>query len=238
MKLLLFNILIILFWSYSYSQIWLSDLDQAIDEALQKNQNIILVFQGSDWCAPCIKLERELWSTPEFNQYAKENFVLLKADFPKKKKNKLSKEQTQKNQLLADKYNRYGYFPFIVVLDKNGLVLKELGYQKLSPEEHIKLLYIPPISKGEYSRTLKIMGCRFDITVVANDSLEAGNYIDTATKEISRIEKLISSWDKLSQTYKINQNSGIIPIEVDGELFNLIKRANGISTVTDGAFEI
>ncbi|MBT3250635.1 MAG: thioredoxin fold domain-containing protein [Candidatus Marinimicrobia bacterium] len=238
MKLLLFNILITLSWSFSHSQNWLSDLDQARDEALLKNQNIVLVFQGSDWCAPCIKLERELWSSTEFKHFAKDNFVLLKADFPKKKKNKLSKEQTKKNQLLADKYNRYGYFPFIVILDKNGDVLKELGYQKLTPDEYIKLLYIPPISKSEYSRTLKLMGSRFDITVVANDSLEAGNYIDTAIKEISRIEKLISSWDNSSQTRTINQNSGVGPVIVDSELLNLIKRANGISAVTDGAFDI
>jgi len=105
MKLLLFNILITLSWSFSHSQNWLSDLDQARDEALLKNQNIVLVFQGSDWCAPCIKLERELWSSTEFKHFAKDNFVLLKADFPKKKKNKLSKTSVMPIKYL-DKNNQ------------------------------------------------------------------------------------------------------------------------------------
>ncbi|GFZ79509.1 FAD:protein FMN transferase [Aquaticitalea lipolytica] len=82
------------------------------------------------------------------------------------------------------------------------------------------------------------MGSRFDITVVANDSLEGNNYIDLAVNEISRIEKLISSWDAKSQTSEINRNSGIKPVIVDDELFQLIKRAIKISKLTDGAFDV
>jgi len=89
-----------------------------------------------------------------------------------------------------------------------------------------------------FKRTLKLMGSRFDITVVAQDSLQAKNYIDLAVGEISRIEKLISSWDKSSQTYQINENSGIRPVKVDKELFDLIKRSLAISKLTDGAFDI
>ncbi|TLP77290.1 FAD:protein FMN transferase [Maribacter sp. ACAM166] len=82
------------------------------------------------------------------------------------------------------------------------------------------------------------MGSRFDITVVANDSTEANGYIDLAVNEISRIERLISSWDANSQTSEINRNAGIHPVKVDAELFNLIQRAIGISKLTDGAFDI
>ncbi|WP_341216461.1 FAD:protein FMN transferase [uncultured Wocania sp.] len=89
-----------------------------------------------------------------------------------------------------------------------------------------------------YKRTLKLMGSRFDITVVANDSIQANKYIDTAVAEISRIEKLISSWDDNSQTSEINRNAGIKPVKVDKELFDLIERAIGISKLTDGAFDI
>eukprot|EP01093_Parvamoeba_rugata_P006308 TRINITY_DN1982_c0_g1_i2.p1 TRINITY_DN1982_c0_g1~~TRINITY_DN1982_c0_g1_i2.p1 ORF type:complete len:315 (+),score=77.20 TRINITY_DN1982_c0_g1_i2:1326-2270(+) len=89
-----------------------------------------------------------------------------------------------------------------------------------------------------YKRTLKLMGSRFDITVVANDSIQANKHIDTAVAEISRIEKLISSWDQNSQTSEINRNAGIKPVRVDAELFNLIERAIGISKLTDGAFDI
>ena len=82
------------------------------------------------------------------------------------------------------------------------------------------------------------MGSRFDVTVVAKDSIEGNKYIDTAVAEITRIEKLISSWDANSQTSDINRNAGIKPVTVDSELFELIERAIGISKLTDGAFDI
>ncbi len=82
------------------------------------------------------------------------------------------------------------------------------------------------------------MGSRFDITVVAKDSAHANAYIDTAVKEIFRIEKMISSWDAASQTSEINKNAGIRAVKVDKELFGLIERALGISKLTDGAFDI
>jgi thiamine biosynthesis lipoprotein len=89
-----------------------------------------------------------------------------------------------------------------------------------------------------YKRIFKSMGSRFDITVVANDSTQANVYIDTAIKEIDRIEKIISSWDAASQTSEINKNAGIRAVKVDKELFDLIERALGISKLTDGAFDI
>lgn len=93
-------------------------------------------------------------------------------------------------------------------------------------------------SQEIYKRTLKLMGSRFEITVVANNQNEADNYIDLAVSEISRIESLISSWDPESQTSAINANAGIRPVKVDPELFSLIERCIGISKLTDGAFDI
>ena len=82
------------------------------------------------------------------------------------------------------------------------------------------------------------MGSRFDITVVASNEKEGNEYIDSAIFEIARIEKLISSWDVNSETSLINKLSGIKPIKVDKELFDLIERSIAISTLTDGAFDI
>ena len=89
-----------------------------------------------------------------------------------------------------------------------------------------------------YKRTLLLMGSRFDITVVANDSVQGKNYIDLAVGEISRIELLISAWDPDSQTSDINRKAGIHPVQVDSELFGLIERSVSISKLTDGAFDI
>lgn len=82
------------------------------------------------------------------------------------------------------------------------------------------------------------MGSRFDITVVAKDSLKANTHIDVAVNEIKRIERIISSWDPSSQTSAINANAGIEAVVVNDELFELIERAKRISELTDGAFDI
>ncbi len=90
----------------------------------------------------------------------------------------------------------------------------------------------------KYSRTLKLMGTRFDITVVANSEETGEEYINIAVDEVIRIENLISSWNKDSETSKINNNAGIHPVKVKTELFELIKRSIQISKITDGAFDI
>lgn len=134
--------LIVMFVSVSatMAQEWQTDINVAKEIASKESKPIILVFQGSDWCAPCIKLDREIWSTETFKKYAKDNYVMLKADFPRRKKNILSEKQTKANALLAEKYNKQGFFPFVVVLDSNGQVLGESSYKKTTPENYIKEL--------------------------------------------------------------------------------------------------
>ncbi|WP_410548856.1 FAD:protein FMN transferase [Allomuricauda sp. M10] len=89
-----------------------------------------------------------------------------------------------------------------------------------------------------FQRTLKLMGSRFDLTVVAENQAKGDEYLDMAIAEITRIERLISSWDPNSQTSMINNNAGVAPVKVDRELFNLIERAIKISKLTQGAFDI
>lgn len=96
-----------------------------------------------------------------------------------------------------------------------------------------------PLSSQEtHTRTLKLMGSKFDITVVAEDETMANGYIDLAVNEIKRIEERISSWDPNSETSEINRNAGVQPVTVSQELFDLIHRALEISKITDGAFDI
>ena len=93
-------------------------------------------------------------------------------------------------------------------------------------------------SQETHKRELLLMGSNFDITVVAKDSISAMSAIDMAVAEISRIEKLISSWDPDSETSAINKSAGVSPIKVSEELFNLITRCISLSGLTDGAFDI
>ena len=137
-KRLLVFVIVLINSSVLFAQDRENDFSKAKEIATKENKPIILVFQGSDWCAPCIKLDREILSSDTFKKYANENYVMLKADFPKRKKNAVSKAQTKANALLAEKYNKYGYFPFVVVLDFNGKILGETSYKKTSPENYIK----------------------------------------------------------------------------------------------------
>ena len=139
-KIILALIVMIIGINTTIAQEWQTDINVAKEIANKENMPIILVFQGSDWCAPCIKLDREIWSTDTFKKYAKEHYVMLKADFPRRKKNTLSETQTKKNAQLAEKYNKQGFFPFVVVLDSSGKVLGESSYKKTTPENYIKEL--------------------------------------------------------------------------------------------------
>lgn len=120
-----------------FAQDWKTNLNEAKELASKENKNIILVFSGSDWCAPCIKLEKNIWESQDFISHAAANWVLLKADFPRRKANKLSKEQTKENEMLAENYNPNGYFPLVVVLDSSGKTLGKTAYKDISPKEYI-----------------------------------------------------------------------------------------------------
>jgi thioredoxin-related protein len=122
------------------AQEWLTDFDEAKKVAAAENRHIVLVFEGSDWCAPCIKLNKEVWTTETFTTYADDNFVMLLADFPRRKQNKLDEQQQEQNNRLAEKYNHGGYFPLVVVLDETGKVLGETGYNRMDVNEYIDLL--------------------------------------------------------------------------------------------------
>jgi len=82
------------------------------------------------------------------------------------------------------------------------------------------------------------MGSRFDITIVAKDSLTAEQHIDTVIAEVKRIEYLISDWKPESQISQVNTNAGVRPVKVDKEVFELTKRAINLSKISHGAFDI
>ncbi|MGV3586358.1 MAG: FAD:protein FMN transferase [Adhaeribacter sp.] len=87
-------------------------------------------------------------------------------------------------------------------------------------------------------RTVKLMGSRFDITIVAADSLTAEKNIDAVIAEVTRIENLISDWRDYTQIGQVNKNAGIAPVKVDPEVFALTERALYFSKITKGAFDI
>jgi FAD:protein FMN transferase len=89
-----------------------------------------------------------------------------------------------------------------------------------------------------FRRAMRLMGNRFEISVVGSDTVWAHNCIDGAIAEINRVEKLLSALSDDSQVTEINRNAGIKPVKVGAEVFRLIERAVSISELTQGAFDI
>ena len=134
-------VLFLLMGFVSYSQNWKTNFEEAKLEAAKENKNILLVFSGSDWCAPCIKLDNVVWKSEAFKAEAEKNWVIYKADFPKKKANQLPVELTESNKKLAEKYNRNGSFPLVILLDKTGKVIGMTGFKNILASEYIQLIH-------------------------------------------------------------------------------------------------
>ncbi len=119
-------------------QVWLTDFDAAKAAAASDNKFILLNFSGSDWCAPCIKMKKEVFESQPFSAIAEKNLILVRADFPRTKKNQLSKELARHNEVLAEKYNPNGKFPLTLLLDSGGKIIKEWdGYVFASQDTFI-----------------------------------------------------------------------------------------------------
>lgn len=115
-----------------FAQEWNYDLETARRKAAAENKNILLVFSGSDWCMRCMQLEKNLWQSEEFKNESKKHWVLLRADFLQKKGVPDPVDINDPKMILTEKYNRDGFFPFFVLLDRNGKVISKSGYEDLA----------------------------------------------------------------------------------------------------------
>jgi thiol-disulfide isomerase/thioredoxin len=115
---------------------WEPDFENAKKLAKEKHELILLNFSGSDWCGPCIVTRRDYFESEVFGNMAKDNLIMVNADFPRKKKNIGTPETIKRNDALAEQYNKQGMFPFTLLLDANGKVLKTWsGKPEVSPEQ-------------------------------------------------------------------------------------------------------
>lgn len=136
--LILFNLL---FLFGIQAQSFTHDFESSKVLAKENEKAILMIFSGSDWCKPCIQMKENIISNETFVEYAEANLVLLEVDFPYRKKNRLSKEQTAHNEALAEKYNPDAIFPLIIVMNENGKIKQKMSYDSsLSPEEYIQLI--------------------------------------------------------------------------------------------------
>ena len=117
---------------------WLHDWNKAQEEAKANHKLLLLNFTGSDWCGWCIKLDKDIFSQPQFKNFAHDNLVLVELDFPRRKSQPT--EEKKQNVHLAQQYEVLG-FPTIVVLNSDGQkVWKFDGYFPGGPEAFIAQL--------------------------------------------------------------------------------------------------
>jgi len=120
---------------------WQPDFPTATKLAKERHELILLNFSGSDWCIPCIRMRKEIFDNSDFLKMADTSLVMYNADFPRNKKNALPKELKKQNESLADKYNPEGKFPFTLLLDEAGKVVKSWdGYPDEGPAQFTQTL--------------------------------------------------------------------------------------------------
>lgn len=118
---------------------WRTDFSKALDDARKKDKLVLLQFSGSDWCVPCIRMEKGLFASDTFQAFAAGHLEMVHADFPRLSKNKLSKTVQAQNETLAERYDKEGHFPYTVLLDADGKVLKTWdGYVGTQPPDFIR----------------------------------------------------------------------------------------------------
>jgi protein disulfide-isomerase len=109
------------------SDLWSTDYTTSIAQAASQKKPVLLEFTGSDWCPPCMKQNKDVFEQPAFEEFAKNNLVLVKLDFPRSKPQ--DPEIKQRNQQLAAQYQVQG-FPTVILLNAEGKELaREVGYK-------------------------------------------------------------------------------------------------------------
>ena len=118
MKLLIIVILLV------FPIQWETNFENAKEHAKEQHKFILLNFSGSDWCGPCMIFKKDYLESEKFLNIASEHLIMFNADFPRKKKNMSTPEQTKENAALATKYNKTGSFPLTLLLDADGNIIK------------------------------------------------------------------------------------------------------------------
>ncbi|MBI1367554.1 MAG: thioredoxin fold domain-containing protein [Planctomycetes bacterium] len=118
----------------AHAEGWTESFADAQAQAQKTGKPILADFTGSDWCIWCKRLDKEVFSKEEFTTWAAEHVILLKLDFPQSKPQ--TAETKQQNHRLAKKYKIDGY-PTVLLLDADGKVLGQTGYEKGGPKPWI-----------------------------------------------------------------------------------------------------
>lgn len=128
---------LLLFASSFYGQEWHKDLDEAMSEAKTEGKNVLLFFSVADACDSCRRLDRLIFQSPEFREYADKKLILVKMDF----QGPVNAETKAENLLIVEKYNKDGFFPWVVLVDPSRKLLGKADmYDDQSPDDYLKMI--------------------------------------------------------------------------------------------------
>jgi protein disulfide-isomerase len=133
---------------------WYTNYDEAVKVSRSSSKPMLLLFTGSDWCSWCIKLEKEVFNTPEFADAASDKFVFVKLDFPVNKP--LSPEATALNKRLQKDFNVSG-FPTVVLLDSQQKSIGSTGYRPGGGKQYAQYLFKLLAEKASYQQKVSAL---------------------------------------------------------------------------------
>ena len=109
---------------------WITNYQEALQQAEAENKKVLIKFTGSDWCSDCKRLDQEILSQQAFIEYAKTNFVCIEVDFPMKKGD-LDADIVEQNKILHRKFN-IRKFPSVCIITPEEEILIKTTYEKQS----------------------------------------------------------------------------------------------------------
>jgi protein disulfide-isomerase len=107
---------------------WHTDLNKAIEISNQESKPLFLFFTGSDWCGWCIRLQKEVFKTPEFAAWAKDKVVLVEVDFPRRTQ---QPEQLKAQNMQLQQFFSVPGYPTVWFAKPTGLVDGKIGFEQL-----------------------------------------------------------------------------------------------------------
>ena len=121
----------------SFGLQWIDDFDQGMAQAKEAGKYALVDFSGSDWCGWCMKLDKEVFSKKEFEDFAAKGLVCIVVDFPRHKPQ--SKKDRARNDALMKKYGVEG-FPTVLLFSPDGRLAGTTGYEPGGPGPYVKSL--------------------------------------------------------------------------------------------------
>ncbi len=118
--------------------IWQSDYDAALKQAAAENKYVLVSISGLEWCGWCKALENEVFSKPEFVEYAKANLVCVLLDF-NRSGHATNAEFAKQHEALLASYQVEG-FPTVLILNSQGRAIKRDGYQRGGAAKYVEFI--------------------------------------------------------------------------------------------------